>query len=101
MSFIIVVYEVNIYIYTCTVKIKISKAMVKPVAVYVSETWTLTEMDMNRLGTRHRKVLRRIYGPVEEQGIWRKRTDQELRELYENLDRVADIKKKNSNGLDM
>ena len=45
--------------------------MVKPVAVYVSETWTLTEMDMNRLGTRHRKVLRRIYGPVEEQGIWR------------------------------
>ena len=75
--------------------------MVKPVAVYVSETWTLTEMDMNRLGTRHRKVLRRIYGQVEEQGIWRKRTDQELRELYENLDRVADIKKKNSNGLDM
>jgi len=33
------------------VKIKIFKAMVKPIAFYVSETWALTERDMNRLGT--------------------------------------------------
>jgi hypothetical protein len=32
-------------------KIKIFKAMVKPVAADVSETWALTEIDMNRLGT--------------------------------------------------
>jgi hypothetical protein len=39
--------------------------------------------------------LRRICGAVAEQGICRKRTDKELRELYKNLDIVADIKKKN------
>jgi len=34
---------------------------------------------------------------VAEQGIWRKRTDQELKELYKNLDTVADTEKKNFN----
>jgi len=33
------------------VKIKIHKTMVKPVAVYGSETWAMTEMEMNRLST--------------------------------------------------
>jgi hypothetical protein len=36
----------------------------------------------------------RYYGPVVEQGMWRIRTNQELRELYEDLDIVADIKNK-------
>ena len=48
---------------------------------------------MKRLGTWERKILR-IYGPVEEQGIWRIRTNQELRELYEDLDTAAAINKK-------
>jgi len=38
-------------------------------------------MDMKRLGAWERKVLRRIYGPVEEQGMWRIRNDQELKAL--------------------
>jgi hypothetical protein len=54
----------------------------------------MTEMDMNRLGTVENKLLRRIHGPVVQQEIWRIKTNQELRELYENLDMVADIKKK-------
>jgi hypothetical protein len=33
-------------------------------------------------------------GPVVEQGIWRKRTNQELKELYRDLDIVGDSKKK-------
>ena len=53
----------------------------------------MTEMDMKRLGTWERKILR-IYGPAEEQGIWRIRTNQELRELYKDLDRAAAINKK-------
>jgi len=36
--------------------------------VYGSETWAITEMDMKRLGTWKRKILRRIYGVVEKQG---------------------------------
>jgi phosphoserine aminotransferase len=35
-------------------------------------------------------------GTVVEQGIWRKISNQELRQLYKNLDIVADIKKKSS-----
>jgi hypothetical protein len=54
----------------------------------------MTEMDMKRLGTWERKILRWIYRPMVKQGIWRIRTNQELRELYKYLDIVADIKKK-------
>jgi hypothetical protein len=67
--------------------------MVKPVVLYGSETWAMTEMDRKRLGTWERKILR-IYGPVKEQGIWRIRTNQELRELHKALDTAAVINKK-------
>jgi len=45
--------------------------MVKPVAVYWSETQAMSEMDIKRLGTQKRDILRRIHGPVVEQGISR------------------------------
>jgi hypothetical protein len=57
------------------VKIKIHNTMAKPPVVFGSEMWAMTEMDMKRLGT------------------WRI-SDQELRQLYKDLDTVADIKKK-------
>jgi hypothetical protein len=47
---------------------------------------------LKRLSAWERKVLR-IYRPVVEQGMWRIRTNQELRDLYKNLDIIADIKK--------
>jgi len=59
-----------------------------------SGTWALAEMDMNSLGARDRKILRRLHGPAGAQGIWRIRTDQELRELCKGLDIVEGIKKK-------
>jgi len=37
---------------------------------------------MKRLGTWERKILRRTYGSLVEQGIWTIRTNQELRKLY-------------------
>jgi len=47
---------------------------VKPVTVYGSETWAMTEMGVKRLSTLERKILRRIEGLVAEQGIWRVKT---------------------------
>jgi hypothetical protein len=82
------------------IKIYVYKTMLNPAAVFGSETWTVAEMDMNSVGTWDRKILR-INGLVVEQGIWRIRTDQELREICKDLDIVAGIKKKRSNGLDM
>ena len=76
------------------VKIKRYKTMVKTSVVFGSEMWAVAEMDMNKLGTGERRILSRIYGLVVEQGIWRIRTNQELRKVYKNLDIVADITKK-------
>ena len=70
------------------------KAMQKPAAVCGSETWAVAEVDMNRLGAWNRKILRRLHGSVVEHGIWRIKTDQELRELYKDLDIVAGIREK-------
>jgi hypothetical protein len=58
-----------------------------------SETWALGETDMKRT-TWERKILRRVHGPVVEQGRWRERTEQELRQQYKDLDIAADRKKK-------
>jgi len=58
-------------------------------------------MDIKILGTQKKKILRRIYGPVVEQGLWRKRSNQELRELYKDLDIEADIKNIDWNKMDM
>jgi hypothetical protein len=68
--------------------------MVEPAVVFGGETWAMTEMDVTRLGTWERKILRRIHGPVIEQGMWRIRCNQELSELYKDLVIGADIKKK-------
>jgi hypothetical protein len=71
----------------------VCKAMLKPVVVYGSETWPMSDMDAKRLSTWKRKILRRIHGPVVEQVIWRIRTNWG-KGLYKDLDIVADIKKK-------
>jgi len=65
------------------VKIKIHKKMVKRVAVFGSEMWAKTKMDIKRLGTWKREILRRIHGPVVEQGIWRIKSTHILGELQE------------------
>jgi hypothetical protein len=54
----------------------------------------MTGVDLKGLSTWERKMLRRVHGPVVEQGMWKIRTNQELRELYKDLDIVADIEKK-------
>ena len=61
-------------------KVKEYKPTVNPAAVFGSETWTV-----KRMGAWERK----IYGPGVEQGMWRIRTDQELRELCKDLDFTA------------
>jgi len=55
--------------------------MVRPAVVFGGGKWAVAEMDMNRLGKWKRNILRRIYGPVVGQEIWRKSTDQELRKI--------------------
>ena len=60
----------------------------------------MTEVDKKRLSTWERKTQRRIHEPVEEQGIWSIRTNQEFRELCKDLD-VEALNRIGWNGLDM
>jgi hypothetical protein len=56
--------------------------------VYGSVKWA-----MKILSKWQRKILKRIYGPVVQQGLWRIRTNQQLRKLHKYLDITAYIKK--------
>jgi hypothetical protein len=53
----------------------------------------VSDNDERSLRTWERKVLRKIYGPVYDNGIWRIGTNKELMALYQELDIVAEIKK--------
>ncbi|XP_067130443.1 uncharacterized protein [Centruroides vittatus] len=61
--------------------------------MYGSEAWTLTSKQEEQLRLFERKILRRIYGPVQERGEWRIRSNKELEDLYENSDIVTEIKR--------
>jgi hypothetical protein len=60
------------------VKLKLYCSVIRPVVTYGCETWTLKEPIINRLMVFERKVLRKIFGPTNENGIWRIKTKQEL-----------------------
>ena len=55
------------------IKIRLYKTLIKPIVVglYGSESWTLTEKAIAHVSTRERKILRKIYGPTRENGVWR------------------------------
>ena len=58
----------------------------KPFVVYGSEIRLMRDMNMKRLNTWEKKILRRICEQMVDQGIWKIRTNQELRELHKDLD---------------
>ncbi|GBM14417.1 hypothetical protein AVEN_185324-1 [Araneus ventricosus] len=59
---------------------RLYKTIILP--VYASETWTLNVDVQRALEAFERKVLRTIFGPVQEQGRWRTRYNFELYRLY-------------------
>jgi len=73
-------------------KIRLYRALIKPILCYGSVTWTLTQMSEQMLNTFERKILRRIYGPTHERGCWRPRWNNELYSLYKEPNIVEDIK---------
>ena len=64
---------------------KLYKAPVRPVAVYGSECWVLTENIKQKLLVFERKILRRIFGLTQKaNGEWRLKTNEELKEAILN-----------------
>jgi hypothetical protein len=64
------------------------KVLVRPVLTYASETWTLSKTDERLLNVFERRILRCIFVAVQENGVWRKRYNHELYELFNEPDIV-------------
>jgi len=76
-------------------RIKLYKALIRPVVVYGSESWVLTENMKQKLLVFERKIMIRIFGPTQKaDGEWRLKINEELENAirYENI--VRHIKSK-------
>ena len=74
-------------------KKKVYRTVLRPVVMYSCESWVMTSRDETLLNTWERKILRRIYGPVAEAGLWRSRTNEEVYSLYGEPSLVTEIKR--------
>jgi hypothetical protein len=63
------------------VKIQVYKTLIRPVTTYGAETWTLTVTEENALRMFERKIIRRIYGSVMGDNVWRIKHNEELNTL--------------------
>lgn len=64
---------------------KIYKAIIRPVLTYACATRTLRKIHAEKIDRFERKVLRRIMGPVIENGAYRLRKNKEIYDLYDDL----------------
>lgn len=77
---------------TKSTKVKLYKTLIRPVVSYAAETWTLNNGDENALRIFERKIMRRIYGPICESGLWRIRSNIEIDQILKGEDIVRFIK---------
>ena len=73
-------------------KLRIHRSLIRPVVTYGCEAWTLTNQDKQHLRIFERRILRKIFGPVQNgDGSWRIRMNYELNGLIGNADIVRFI----------
>jgi hypothetical protein len=77
-----------------SIKVKIYKTVILPVVLYGCETWSLALREQHRLRVFEKRVLRRIFGPKEDEvaGEWRKLHSEELHILYSSPNIIRQIK---------
>ena len=74
-------------------KLQMYQVLVRPVITYACKTWVLKEDTKLKLQVFEGKVLRRIYGPTEENdGTWRIKLNEELNRLIGNKNIINHIK---------
>ena len=83
---------VNSSLISCNNKLQIYRTLVRPVVTCGSELWTLTVGEERELPVFERKILRKIYGPVEENELWRTGRNDELEAITKGENIVRFIK---------
>jgi hypothetical protein len=74
------------------IKIIIYKTLIRPVITYGAEAWTMSSETGKWLAIFERKVLRKILGAIKINNCWRRRHNNELMQLYGDLDTVSFIR---------
>jgi hypothetical protein len=59
-------------------KLKLYYSVTRPIVTYSCEAWILKETIINNVLVFERKILRKIFGPKNENGVWRIKTNREL-----------------------
>jgi hypothetical protein len=57
-------------------------------SLYACETWILKEPIINKLSVFEMRILRKIFGPKNKNGIWRIKTNQELDEIIKHKNTI-------------
>jgi hypothetical protein len=73
-------------------KLKLYYSVIRPTLTYSCETWILKETIINKLLVFGRKILKKIFGPNNENGIWRIKTNQELDEIIKRKNTINSIR---------
>ena len=73
-------------------KLNLLKTLLKPVLTYGSECWSLNRRNEEQLHVFERRILRKIFGPICDNGKWRIRYNSELYSIYTEPDIIKTIK---------
>lgn len=69
-------------------KTSLYKTIIRPIVTYGCEVWSLTTTDEKNLRIFERKIIRKIYGARLENGIYIRRTNEEINAILEDEDIV-------------
>jgi hypothetical protein len=79
------------YIHQLT-KLRLYKMVIRPVLMYGSQTWVMTKKIENTIYSYERKILRTIFGPINDNSMCRIRYNREIYNLYGDLELSTVIK---------
>jgi len=79
-------------IITKRAKLKLHHTIIRPIVTYAYETSILKDTIINKLLVFERKILRKIFGLINEKGIWRIKTNQELDEIIKHKNTINFIR---------
>jgi len=71
---------------------KLQITTIRPIVTYAAKNWTLTGRDINYLTIFERRILKKIFGPIQDTDGWRIRTLHELNKLTVGANMLRSIK---------